>query len=72
MAAFVESRRSRLGKLAKSAASNRDAKTAGPIAARLRDVIMPLTFNRFYERATGWLYDFDPGELPSGRSDQAA
>jgi len=72
LAAFVESRRGRLGKLAKSAARNRDAKTAGPIAARLRDVIMPLTFNRFYERSTGWLYDFDPGELPSGWSDQAA
>ncbi|MET0965460.1 MAG: FAD-dependent monooxygenase [Nakamurella sp.] len=72
LAAFVELRRGRLGKLATSAASNRDAKTAGPLVARLRDAIMPFTFNRFYERATGWLYDFDPGELPSGRSDQAA
>ena len=23
-------------------------------------------FNRFYEKATGWLYDFDPGALPAG------
>ena len=44
--------------------SNRDAKTAGPIAARTREVIMPHMFNRFYENATGWLYDFDPGTLP--------
>jgi hypothetical protein len=21
---------------------------------------MPFFFNRFYERATGWLYDYDP------------
>ncbi len=27
-------------------------------------VIMPHVFNRFYEKATGWLYDFDPGALP--------
>jgi hypothetical protein len=25
---------------------------------------MPHTFNRFYENATGWLYDYDPGLLP--------
>ncbi len=25
---------------------------------------MPHVFNRFYEQATGWLYDFDPGTLP--------
>ena len=43
---------------------NRDAKTAGPIAARMREMIMPHVFNRFYEKATGWLYDFDPGTLP--------
>jgi 2-polyprenyl-6-methoxyphenol hydroxylase-like FAD-dependent oxidoreductase len=72
LAAFVGLRSSRLGKLAKSAASNRDAKTAGPLAARLRDAIMPFTFNRFYERASGWLYDFDPGELPADRSGRAA
>jgi hypothetical protein len=26
---------------------------------------MPQVFNRFYENATGWLYDFDPGTVPS-------
>jgi hypothetical protein len=26
---------------------------------------MPHVFNRFYENATGWLYDFDPGTVPS-------
>jgi salicylate hydroxylase len=46
-------------------AANRDAKTAGPITARMREMIMPLVFDRFYERATGWLYDYDPGTLPA-------
>ena len=30
-------------------------------------MIMPHMFNRFYEKATGWLYDFDPGTLPAVR-----
>jgi salicylate hydroxylase len=67
LAGFDEVRKARVGKMAKSAAANRDAKTAGPVAARLREMIMPLVFGRVYERATGWLYDYDPGELlPSG------
>jgi 2-polyprenyl-6-methoxyphenol hydroxylase-like FAD-dependent oxidoreductase len=65
LVSFDELRRGRLGKLAKSASTNRDAKTAGPLASRMRDLIMPITFNRFYERATGWLYDYDPGTLPA-------
>jgi salicylate hydroxylase len=28
-------------------------------------MIMPHVFNRFYEKATGWLYDFEPGQLPA-------
>ena len=58
----------RAGKLAKTAASSNEAKTAGPVAARLRDVIMPVLVPRFYERATAWLYDYDPGTLPAGRT----
>jgi hypothetical protein len=30
----------------------------------MREMIMPHVFNRFYEKATGWLYDYDPGALP--------
>jgi salicylate hydroxylase len=63
LAAFDRERHPRVGKLAKMETSNRDAKTAGPIGARLREMIMPHVFNRFYEKATGWLYDFDPGRL---------
>jgi salicylate hydroxylase len=57
-------RQPRVGKLAKMETSNRDAETAGPIAARMREMIMPHVFNRFYEKATGWLCCFDPGTLP--------
>jgi salicylate hydroxylase len=60
LARFDTARRDRAGKLAKIAAANRDAKTAGPVAAWLRARVMPLVFARFYERATGWLYDYDP------------
>jgi salicylate hydroxylase len=67
LAAFDGERQPRAGKLATMETSNRDAKTAGPIATRLREVIMPHVFNRFYENATGWLYDFDPGALPVAR-----
>jgi 2-polyprenyl-6-methoxyphenol hydroxylase-like FAD-dependent oxidoreductase len=71
LASFVDLRRDRLGKLARAASRNRDAKTAGPLAAHLRNLVMPLTFNRFYEKATGWLYDFDPGQLPALTRDRA-
>ncbi len=58
LARFDTARRDRAGKTAKIAAANRDAKTAGPASAALRNLIMPVMFGRFYERATGWLYDY--------------
>jgi salicylate hydroxylase len=64
LAALDRLRQPRSGKLAKTEAANRDAKTAGPIGSRMREMIMPHVFNRFYEKATGWLYDYDPGKLP--------
>ena len=72
LAAFDERRRGRAGKLAKTAASSNEAKTAGPVAARLRDMIMPVMVPRFYERATAWLYDYDPGQLPARRTTTGA
>jgi salicylate hydroxylase len=63
--AFDRQRQPRAGKLAKTETANRDAKTAGPIGTRLREAVMPHVFNRFYEKATGWLYDYDPGTLPA-------
>ncbi len=66
LAAFDRARHDRTVRLAKGAAADRDAKTAGPIAACVRNAVMPLVFGRFHERATGWLYDHRPGELPQG------
>jgi 2-polyprenyl-6-methoxyphenol hydroxylase-like FAD-dependent oxidoreductase len=63
LAAFDRERQPRAGKLAKLEAGNRDVKTAGPVATRIRELIMPHVFGRFYENATGWLYDFDPAAL---------
>jgi salicylate hydroxylase len=65
LARFGASRRDRAGKMAKIAAANRDAKTAGPVSAALRNLIMPFMVGRFYERATGWLYDYSPGTTGS-------
>jgi salicylate hydroxylase len=66
LAAFDRERQPRSGKLAKTETANRDAKTAGRAATRMRELIMPHVFDRFYEKATSWLYEYDPGRLPSG------
>jgi 2-polyprenyl-6-methoxyphenol hydroxylase-like FAD-dependent oxidoreductase len=63
LAAYDRLRRKRVDKMVTASASNRDAKTAGPIAARLRNVFMPIFFPRVYVRATSWLYTYDPGTL---------
>jgi 2-polyprenyl-6-methoxyphenol hydroxylase-like FAD-dependent oxidoreductase len=63
LATYDERRRARAEKMARTAASNRDAKVAGPVAARVRNLMMPLFFGRFYEKATAWLYAYDPGTL---------
>jgi 2-polyprenyl-6-methoxyphenol hydroxylase-like FAD-dependent oxidoreductase len=70
--AFDRARGPRAGKLARMESKNRDAKTAGPLAARMREIVMPHVFERFYENATGWLYDFEPAELPRAARSPAA
>lgn len=62
---YERQRRARTDRMAKEATRNRDVKTAGPIARRMRNVIMPVVFPRVYERATSWLHDYDPGVLPA-------
>ncbi|MEV7211554.1 NAD(P)/FAD-dependent oxidoreductase [Kitasatospora cineracea] len=64
LAAFERERAGRAGRLARAAAANRDAKTAGPLASLLREAVMPLVFTRMYTRSTDWLYDYRPGALP--------
>jgi 2-polyprenyl-6-methoxyphenol hydroxylase-like FAD-dependent oxidoreductase len=65
LTAFDRQRHPRSGKLAKTETANRDAKTAGPVTTRMREMIMPRVFNRFYKKATSWLYEYDPGSLPA-------
>jgi 2-polyprenyl-6-methoxyphenol hydroxylase-like FAD-dependent oxidoreductase len=65
LAEYDRLRRARIGKMAKAARTNRDAKTSGPLARRLRDLVMPIAFGHFYERATTWLYTHDLGTLPA-------
>ncbi len=64
LAAFERERAGRAGKLARAAAANRDAKTAGPLASLVREAVMPLVFTRMYTRSTDWLYAYRPGALP--------
>ena len=65
LAEYDRLRRARIGKMAKAARINRDAKTRGPLARRLRDLVMPIAFGHFYEKATTWLYTHDLGTLPA-------
>jgi 2-polyprenyl-6-methoxyphenol hydroxylase-like FAD-dependent oxidoreductase len=69
LAAYDGVRSARIAKMTKAAHSNRDAKTAGPLSRRLRDLVMPVAIRLFYERATSWFYTHDCGELPSSRTD---
>lgn len=64
LAAYDTARAHRTAKMVKAAGGNRDAKTAGPLARRMRDLAMPLGVRLFFERATAWLYTHDCGELP--------
>ncbi|MFC5746789.1 FAD-dependent oxidoreductase [Actinomadura rugatobispora] len=64
LAAYERDRRARTAKLVRMAAANRDAKTAGPVARRVQNIVMPLALRVFYERSTAWLYDHDLAPLP--------
>ncbi|WP_064741741.1 FAD-dependent monooxygenase [Hamadaea tsunoensis] len=64
LAGFEAARRPRVAQMVRTAERNKDAKVAGPLARRLRDLVMPVMVPRFLERATAWLYSYDLGELP--------
>lgn len=59
LALYEQKRRARIARMVKSAGANRDAKTAGPIARRARNLFMPPAMKLFYERGTSWLYTHD-------------
>ncbi|MCG5216009.1 FAD-dependent monooxygenase [Streptosporangium soli] len=60
LAAYERARRPRVAKVARMAEDNRDAKVAGPVKRSLNDLFMPFFIRHFYERATGWLYAYQP------------
>jgi 2-polyprenyl-6-methoxyphenol hydroxylase-like FAD-dependent oxidoreductase len=62
LAVYEQKRRARVAKMVKSASANRDAKTAGPITRRARNLVMPVAMKLFYERGTSWLYTHDVTE----------
>lgn len=68
LAGFDADRERRIGKMARMATTNRDAKTTSPLVARMRNLVMPLVFSRVYPRATGWLYDFELPVLPTAET----
>lgn len=56
---YARQRRARIAKLVRAAGADRGAKTAGPLARRLRNLFMPVAVRLFYERGTSWLYTHD-------------
>lgn len=60
---YEAQRRPRIVKLLGAAEDNRGAKRAGPLKRRLQAVAMRVFVPLFYERATAWLYAYEPGRL---------
>ncbi|MEV4623702.1 FAD-dependent oxidoreductase [Asanoa sp. NPDC049573] len=60
LAAYEAARRDRVTRVLRASDDNREVKQAGPLRRRVTEVGMSLFFARFYERATGWLYDYEP------------
>jgi salicylate hydroxylase len=67
LSAYDLSRRARIAKLVKAASQNRDAKTAGPLGRAFGNLLLPVFFRFFYDKATAWLYTYDVGTLPPSR-----
>ncbi|WP_395108278.1 FAD-dependent oxidoreductase [Actinomadura sp. SCN-SB] len=67
---YERGRRGRTAKLMKMAGANRESKTAGPVARRVQNAVMPLVLRFLYERSTSWLYTHELEPLPrvSGRA----
>lgn len=71
LAAWDQERAARLERVSRMAGRNRGAKTAGPLASRLRDLVMPFVFSRAYARGTEWLYAYEVGRLPAPEKEGA-
>ncbi len=60
LAAYETARRPRVTKVLRTADDNRGVKLEGRLQRTLRELIMPVVLRHGFERATGWLYDYDP------------
>ncbi|MFI5842020.1 FAD-dependent oxidoreductase [Catenuloplanes sp. NPDC051500] len=60
LAVYEAVRRPRIAKVLRTADDNRNLKAAGSLSRTLQGLIMPLVLRHGYERATGWLYDYEP------------
>ncbi|MFD6447304.1 FAD-dependent monooxygenase [Promicromonospora sp. NPDC060204] len=65
LAGYERARRPRVSRTLRASDDNRQAKRANPLALRLQEVMMPLVVPHVFERATGWLYDYEPERLPT-------
>jgi salicylate hydroxylase len=65
LAAYEDARRPRITKMLKAGQDNRARKkAAGPVRRRVTEAVMTFGLKHFYEKATGWLYTYDVGEVP--------
>lgn len=63
LTAYDAERRPRIVKVLGTAEDNRGAKKAGPVKRRLQALMMRVFVPLFYEKATAWLYAYEPGRL---------
>ncbi|WP_433048763.1 FAD-dependent oxidoreductase [Dactylosporangium sp. CS-033363] len=56
-------RRPRIVKVLGTAEDNRNAKKAGPVKRRMQAAMMRIFVPMFYEKATAWLYSYEPAKL---------
>lgn len=65
LAAYEDARRPRTTRMLKAGQDNRARKkTPGPVRRRVTENVMSFGLKHFYEKAMGWLYTYDVGELP--------
>ena len=65
LAAYENARRARTSKMMKAGQENRAMKKApGPVRRRVTETVMSIGLKHFYDKAMGWLYTYDVGELP--------
>jgi salicylate hydroxylase len=62
LTAYDAERRPRIVKLLGAAEDNRGVKKAGPVERRLQALLMRVLVPLFYEKATAWLYSYEPGQ----------